>query len=81
MVEFTIEGYQILQICAAEKKAFHKMNILNQLKSYAKFGGRGFDMGIAQQTLDELTTQGYITYLENIDSYKITPKGIDVLEE
>jgi hypothetical protein len=81
MTDFTIEGYQILQICAAEKKAFHKLNILNQLKSFSQFGGRGFDIGIAQQTLDELTTQGYIAYIEKIDSYKITEKGIDILEE
>ena len=81
MVEFTIEAYQILQICAAEKKAFHKLNILNQLKSFSQFGGRGFDIGIAQETLDELTTAGYISYLENIESYKITDRGMDALEE
>ena len=81
MADFTIEAYQILQICAAERKAFHKLNILNQLKSFSQFGGRGFDLGIAQQTLDELTTNGYITYLDNIESYKITDKGMDALEE
>ena len=81
MTDFTIEGYQILQICAAEKKAFHKLNILNQLKSFSQFGGRGFDIGIAQETLDELTTAGYISYLENIESYKITDRGMDALEE
>ena len=81
MPDFTIEAYQILQICSAENKAFHKLNILNQIKSLSQFGGRGFDIGVAQQTLDELTSQGYIAYLDNIDSYKITTKGIDALEE
>ena len=81
MPDFTIEAYQILQICSSERKAFHKLNILNQLKSFSQFGGRGFDIGIAQETLNELTNDGFISYLENIDSYKITDKGMDVLEE
>ena len=81
MPDFTIEAYQILQICAAEKKAFHKLHILNQLKQFSQFGGRGFDIGIAEETLNELHSQGYIAYLENIDSYKITEKGLDALEE
>ena len=80
LTEFTIEGYQILQICAAESSV-HRLNILNQIKQFAQFGGRGFDINIAQQTLDELTENGFIAFIEKIDSYKITEKGKDALEE
>lgn len=80
MVEFSIEAYQILQICEAESSV-HKLNILNQLKQYASYGGRGFDAKIAQQILNDLTNDGYITYIEKIDSYKITEKGKDALDE
>ena len=73
MTSFTIEGYQILQI--VEDATVHKLNIMNQIKQFSTFGGRGFDAKTLQQILDEMVEGGYITYIEKIDSYKITEKG------
>ena len=80
MTSFTIEGYQILQILESERSV-HRLNILNQLKSYASFGGRGFDINVANETLKDLTEKGFIEYVEKIDTFKITEKGRDALNE
>jgi predicted transcriptional regulator len=56
------------------------LNILNQIKSYSTFGGRGFDVNVINQTLKEMTDEGYIDYVEKIDSFKITQKGRDALD-
>ena len=78
MSSFSTEGYQILQILESESSV-HRLNILNQIKSYSTFGGRGFDVAVVNQTLKEMTDQGYIAYVEKIDSFKITQKGLDVI--
>lgn len=78
MVSFSTEGYQILQILEGESSV-HRLNILNQIKSYSTFGGRGFDVGVVNETLKEMTEQGYIDFVEKIDSFKITQKGLDAL--
>lgn len=80
MTSFTIEGYQVLQILE-EGRGVHKLNIMNQIKQYGGHAGRGFDAAVMQNILDEMVKDGYIVYIENIDSYKITEKGKDALEE
>ena len=79
MVSLSTEGYQILQILEDESSV-HRMNILNQIKSYSTIGGRGFDVNVVNQTLQEMTNEGLIEYVERIDSFKITEMGRDALQ-
>ena len=79
MTSLTTEAYQILSILEDESSV-HRMNILNQIKSYSSIGGRGFDINVVNQTLQEMTNDGYITFIEKINSFKITDKGRDALQ-
>lgn len=73
------EEISILQIMV-DGDAFHKLNILNQLKQFATFAGKEFDIHIAQKNLDRLTEEKFLIYLPQIESYRLTDAGHDVLE-
>lgn len=80
MSDLSIEVIQLLQI-AEPNKAFHRLHFLSQMKQFSTYAGKIFDVKRVQSVLDSLVEKNYLEFLENIESYRITKAGIDVLEE
>ncbi|MHA2364615.1 MAG: hypothetical protein ACXAC7_11715 [Candidatus Hodarchaeales archaeon] len=79
MVDLSIDAIQILQI-TEPNQAFHRLHILNQMKQYATYAGKLFDVEHIQSLVDDLVLKGYLEFLEKLESYRITPAGIDAME-
>ena len=73
------EEISILQIMI-DGETIHKLNVLNQLIQFATFAGKEFDVQNAQKHLDILTEEKLVVYLPQIESYRLTPAGRDILE-
>ena len=80
MSNLSIEAIQLLQI-AEPNKAQHRLHYLNQMKQYTTYAGKSFDLNHIQSVLDQLVEKKYMEFLENLESYRITQTGLDILEE
>ena len=78
--DLSIEEVQILEIIKSNTQtSIHKLGILNQLKQFAVHGGNNFDIKIMQDHIDKLVFEGFIEFIEKIESYKLTDLGTDIL--
>lgn len=74
----TAEMQTLLEIIGATR-SIHKLNILNQYKQLMNFSGSEFNKEKLESMLNKLTTESYISYIQDIDSYKIKDKGKELV--
>ncbi|OLS23201.1 MAG: hypothetical protein HeimC3_25420 [Candidatus Heimdallarchaeota archaeon LC_3] len=75
-----INEIQILEIIRSNtQSSTHKLAILNRLKQLAVHGGKDFDIKIMQNLINGLTNEGFIEFIEKVESYKLTDLGKEVL--
>lgn len=72
------EMHTLLEIIGATR-SIHKMNILNQSKQLFEFSEKNFNKEDTELLLSRLAKESLIIYIQDIDSYKITDKGKELI--
>ena len=81
MQEMTTEEVQILQYVTEQRKSVHKLAIFQQIKQYLSYGGKSFNRDGIQSYLDRLVFEKYLRYIQEVDSYAITPTGDRIVSD
>lgn len=78
--ELSINEIQILEIIRSDlQSSTHKLAILNQLKQLVIHAGKDFDIKFMQNIINGLTNEGFIEFIEKVESYRLTDLGKEVL--
>lgn len=76
MSEPTNEELTVLEI-VGQRTSMHTLGVLDQVKQMTALTGSAFDKDVVMGRLNSLKDKGLISYIDKLDSWKITDDGKD----
>ncbi|MFX0113114.1 MAG: hypothetical protein ACFFB3_01060 [Candidatus Hodarchaeota archaeon] len=79
-MELSVDHMAILEIVGSASRTMHTLGVLDQKKRMSKLVGGSFDKEEVLSILRALETKGLIKFLPDLDSWKLTEKGRELLD-
>jgi hypothetical protein len=80
IMELPADHMAILEIVGSVPRTMHTLGVLDQKKRMSQLVGGAFDKEEVLSILRALETKGLIKYLSNLDSWKLTEEGRELLD-